>query len=95
MDDTASPPTGGQAAADGSLEAARLEPVPATLAERLRALEQRARATSERYVKGGRIYLALVLSDEGDRISAGGASTAEALTALEAKVARVLPTEEA
>lgn len=65
-----------------------------TKAARLHALEAQYQAKSTRQVReDGTVVLALEL-ENGDRIAGRGATTAEALTHLEARVAKFAATEE-
>lgn len=74
------------AAASGTLEAAKLEPITPTRADRLKALEQEFDAKSERSVlPDRRVRLALKLAN-GDTIAGTGVDTEAALTHLESRV---------
>ncbi len=77
------------AAPSGTLEAVKLDAVPPTRAERLRALEQEFGATSTRAVhpKSKEVLLGLEF-ENGDRVVGRGIDTEAALTNLEVRVAQ-------
>lgn len=79
---------GRTAAISGDVTATKLEALPPTRAERLRALEAQFGATSTRAIhpRTGAVLLGLEL-ESGDRIVGRGATTEAALTDLEARMA--------
>lgn len=79
---------GRSTAPSGALTATKLEAIPPTRAERVRALEAEFRATHFRQIThDGQVRLGLELAN-GDRFAGTGATTEDALVDLERRLAR-------